>query len=117
MPGAQKKRRYFVAMFDYDPSTMSPNPDGCDEELPFQEGDTIKVSPLIPEISQSTQNHQDTFQPKQRPQRATNHPMVSPIRSDWIRSDAIRSAKPNRRCKLDALATNDELAALACCAN
>lgn len=32
-----------MAMFDYDPSTMSPNPDGCDEELPFQEGDTIKV--------------------------------------------------------------------------
>lgn len=32
-----------MAMFDYDPSTMSPNPDGCEEELPFQEGDTIKV--------------------------------------------------------------------------
>lgn len=30
-------------MFDYDPSTMSPNPDGCEEELPFQEGDIIKV--------------------------------------------------------------------------
>lgn len=30
-------------MFDYDPTTMSPNPDGCEEELPFQEGDTIKV--------------------------------------------------------------------------
>lgn len=39
----QKKMRYFLAMFDYDPSTMSPNPDGCEEELPFQEGDTIKV--------------------------------------------------------------------------
>lgn len=38
-----KKARYFVAMFDYEPSTMSPNPDGCEEELPFQEGDTIKV--------------------------------------------------------------------------
>lgn len=38
-----KKMRYFMAMFDYDPSTMSPNPDGCEEELPFQEGDTIKV--------------------------------------------------------------------------
>lgn len=32
-----------MAMFDYEPSTMSPNPDGCEEELPFQEGDTIKV--------------------------------------------------------------------------
>lgn len=41
----QKKIRYFMAMFDYDPSTMSPNPDGCEEELPFQEGDTIKVYP------------------------------------------------------------------------
>ncbi|XP_031636864.1 vacuolar protein-sorting-associated protein 36-like, partial [Contarinia nasturtii] len=37
-----KKMRFFMAMFDYDPSTMSPNPDGCEEELPFQEGDTIK---------------------------------------------------------------------------
>lgn len=35
--------RYFVALFDYDPTTMSPNPDACDEELPFSEGDTIKV--------------------------------------------------------------------------
>lgn len=40
----QKKARFFMAMFDYDPSTMSPNPDGCEEELPFQEGDTIKVT-------------------------------------------------------------------------
>lgn len=39
----QQKPRYFLASFDYDPSTMSPNPDGCEEELPFQEGDTIKV--------------------------------------------------------------------------
>lgn len=39
----QKKPRYFLAMFDYDPSTMSPNPDGCEEELAFQEGDQIKV--------------------------------------------------------------------------
>lgn len=39
----QKKPRYFMAMFDYDPTTMSPNPDGCEEELAFQEGDTIKV--------------------------------------------------------------------------
>ncbi|KAH1018072.1 hypothetical protein HUJ05_005894 [Dendroctonus ponderosae] len=35
--------KYFVALFDYDPATMSPNPDACDEELPFSEGDTIKV--------------------------------------------------------------------------
>jgi len=30
-------------LFDYDPPTMSPNPDGCDEELPFREGQLIKV--------------------------------------------------------------------------
>lgn len=35
--------RYFEALFDYDPQTMSPNPDACDEELPFLRGDTIKV--------------------------------------------------------------------------
>lgn len=32
-----------MALFDYDPTTMSPNPDACDEELPFSEGDSIKV--------------------------------------------------------------------------
>lgn len=42
-PSAQKRARWFVALFDYDPSTMSPNPDACDEELPFSEGDSIKV--------------------------------------------------------------------------
>ncbi|EEB13454.1 hypothetical protein Phum_PHUM240780 [Pediculus humanus corporis] len=43
MPGPDKKIRYFVALFDYDPTTMSPNPDACEEELPFNEGDSIKV--------------------------------------------------------------------------
>ncbi|XP_072934285.1 RIMS-binding protein 2 isoform X2 [Epargyreus clarus] len=38
-----KRSRYFIALFDYDPTTMSPNPESCDEELPFSEGDTIKV--------------------------------------------------------------------------
>ncbi|KAJ8981873.1 hypothetical protein NQ317_008221 [Molorchus minor] len=42
-PNPQKRARLFVALFDYDPATMSPNPDACDEELPFSEGDTIKV--------------------------------------------------------------------------
>lgn len=41
-----KRARWFVALFDYDPTTMSPNPDACEEELPFNEGDTIKVSLL-----------------------------------------------------------------------
>ncbi|RXG56729.1 RIMS-binding protein 2 [Armadillidium vulgare] len=35
--------RIFVALFDYDPPTMSPNPDACDEELGFREGQLIKV--------------------------------------------------------------------------
>ena len=35
--------RIFVALFDYDPPSMSPNPDACDEELPFREGQLIKV--------------------------------------------------------------------------
>lgn len=42
-PQAQKRTRWFVALFDYDPATMSPNPDACDEELPFSEGDSIRV--------------------------------------------------------------------------
>lgn len=50
----QKKTRYFLAMFDYDPMTMSPNPDSCEEELPFREGDTIKVNSFIVSSSHFT---------------------------------------------------------------
>jgi len=39
--------RVFVALFDYDPPTMSPNPDACDDELSFSEGQLIKVSFLF----------------------------------------------------------------------
>uniref|UniRef100_A0A667ZKL3 RIMS-binding protein 2 n=1 Tax=Myripristis murdjan TaxID=586833 RepID=A0A667ZKL3_9TELE len=35
--------RLFVALFPYDPATMSPNPDAAEEELPFSEGQIIKV--------------------------------------------------------------------------
>ncbi|KAG7516747.1 peripheral-type benzodiazepine receptor-associated 1 isoform X1 [Solea senegalensis] len=35
--------RIFVALFSYDPATMSPNPDAAEEELPFSEGQIIKV--------------------------------------------------------------------------
>nr|XP_045367696.1 RIMS-binding protein 2 [Camelus bactrianus] len=43
-PGAEElQARIFVALFDYDPLTMSPNPDAAEEELPFQEGQIIKV--------------------------------------------------------------------------
>jgi len=38
-----ERMRIFVALFDYDPPTMSPNPDACEEELPFREGQLIKV--------------------------------------------------------------------------
>ena len=41
--GGSQQTRIFVALFDYDPPTMSPNPDACDEELPFREGQLIKV--------------------------------------------------------------------------
>lgn len=43
MQQANKRSRFFVALFDYNPSTMSPNPEVCEEELPFSEGDIIKV--------------------------------------------------------------------------
>ncbi|XP_078235522.1 peripheral-type benzodiazepine receptor-associated protein 1 isoform X2 [Pogona vitticeps] len=35
--------RLFVALFDFDPVSMSPNPDAAEEELPFQEGQVLKV--------------------------------------------------------------------------
>ena len=43
LPPPKHVVRIFVALFDYDPPTMSPNPDACDEELPFREGQLIKV--------------------------------------------------------------------------
>lgn len=38
--------RVFVALFDYDPVSMSPNPDAGEEELPFREGQLLKVTIL-----------------------------------------------------------------------
>ena len=35
--------RIFVALFDYEPATMSPNPESSEEELPFREGQLIKI--------------------------------------------------------------------------
>ncbi|XP_025217002.1 peripheral-type benzodiazepine receptor-associated protein 1 isoform X3 [Theropithecus gelada] len=35
--------RIFMALFDYDPVSMSPNPDAGEEELPFREGQILKV--------------------------------------------------------------------------
>lgn len=36
--------RIFVALFDYDPESMSPNPEAYMEELPFKEGQILQVS-------------------------------------------------------------------------
>lgn len=41
--GPDNLARIFVALFDYDPQSMSPNPDAAVEELPFKEGQIIKV--------------------------------------------------------------------------
>ena len=41
--GGGSNFRVFIALFDYDPAKMSPNTDSCQEELPFREGDLIKV--------------------------------------------------------------------------
>ncbi|KAF4073009.1 hypothetical protein AMELA_G00254050 [Ameiurus melas] len=42
-PIGDSEVRIFVALFPYDPSTMSPNRDAAEEELPFREGQLIKV--------------------------------------------------------------------------
>lgn len=39
----KEQMHIFVALFDYDPATMSPNPDAVESELPFSEGQLIKV--------------------------------------------------------------------------
>lgn len=46
LPGGQPDEdgaRLFVALFSYDPAVMSPNPETAEEELPFREGQVIKV--------------------------------------------------------------------------
>lgn len=48
--------RWFVALFDYDPLSMSPNPDAAEEELPFQEGQLIKVLFFVLFSSMLTKN-------------------------------------------------------------
>uniref|UniRef100_A0A3B5B7M7 RIMS-binding protein 2 n=1 Tax=Stegastes partitus TaxID=144197 RepID=A0A3B5B7M7_9TELE len=40
---SEESFRIFVALFNYDPLSMSPNPDAADEELPFKEGQIIRV--------------------------------------------------------------------------
>ncbi|CAH1800846.1 unnamed protein product, partial [Owenia fusiformis] len=35
--------RIFIALFDYDPKSMSPNAEECEDELPFKEGQLIKI--------------------------------------------------------------------------
>ncbi|XP_041350293.1 RIMS-binding protein 2-like isoform X4 [Gigantopelta aegis] len=42
-PMDDSKRRLFVALFDYEPSVMSPNTDALDEELPFREGQILTI--------------------------------------------------------------------------
>ncbi|OWF38817.1 Peripheral-type benzodiazepine receptor-associated protein 1 [Mizuhopecten yessoensis] len=42
-PVEDTRIRLFVALFDYDPISMSPNVDCIDEELPFKEGQIIKI--------------------------------------------------------------------------
>ncbi|GFR28038.1 RIMS-binding protein 2 [Trichonephila clavata] len=41
--GGTEKSRMFMAVYDYDPLTMSPNPATAHEELSFHEGQIIKV--------------------------------------------------------------------------
>ncbi|XP_061072556.1 peripheral-type benzodiazepine receptor-associated protein 1-like [Conger conger] len=42
-PSGEDGARIFVALFSYDPAVMSPNPETAEEELPFTEGQIIKV--------------------------------------------------------------------------
>lgn len=39
--------RLFVALFSYIPAVMSPNPETMEEELPFEQGQIIKVKMFI----------------------------------------------------------------------
>lgn len=91
----QKKPRFFMAMFDYDPSTMSPNPDGCEEELAFQEGDTIKVGIfwffLVLKKDNTQNRHERAFIKHYTHKNLNFHkpPRSSPLKS--IRTETFRN--------------------------
>ena len=51
--------RIFIALFSYDPSTMSPNPDADEVELTFKEGQVIKV--CCPTNRSSSDNTNDNI--------------------------------------------------------
>eukprot|EP00079_Xenopus_tropicalis_P010406 XP_002935237.2 PREDICTED: peripheral-type benzodiazepine receptor-associated protein 1 isoform X5 [Xenopus tropicalis] len=42
-PQKLETARIFVALFDYDPVIMSPNPDAYEEEVPFKEGQILQI--------------------------------------------------------------------------
>ncbi|XP_041439506.1 peripheral-type benzodiazepine receptor-associated protein 1 isoform X5 [Xenopus laevis] len=42
-PQKLETARIFVALFDYDPAIMSPNPDAYEEEVPFKEGQILQI--------------------------------------------------------------------------
>ncbi len=41
---ALNRSRYVMALYDYDPFHMSPNPNAAQEEISFRKGQVIKVS-------------------------------------------------------------------------
>ncbi|XP_063000419.1 peripheral-type benzodiazepine receptor-associated protein 1-like [Elgaria multicarinata webbii] len=43
VPISDSSTRLFVALYDYDPITMSPNSDGAEKEISFKEGQILKV--------------------------------------------------------------------------
>ena len=55
--------RIFIGLYDYDPVSMSPNMDCVDEELPFKEGQLIKVLGVFKTIS-NIKNEVHVFQKK-----------------------------------------------------
>jgi len=46
-----KNIKLFISLFHYDPATMSPNPDAASVELPFREGQIIKVGRIFIDLT------------------------------------------------------------------
>ncbi|XP_077532986.1 RIMS binding protein isoform X5 [Haemaphysalis longicornis] len=86
----QPRVRWFVALFDYDPQTMSPNPDTADEELPFQEGELIKIY---------GGKDQDGFYKGEANGRVGYVPcnMVSEVHMDSETGEPLRTRQPQHR--------------------
>lgn len=86
-PIGENTVRVFVALFPYDPVSMSPNPDAAEEELPFRDGQIIKV--LARHWYTTAADHTPASHPKSSTQCSISSKHLFPVLPVYSLSEAI----------------------------